>query len=408
MAWTEKLPSGKFRGCWRDSAGRKRHIGPYARKTDAKDAAQEAEVRGRRQAAASAGTLTAKIPWGEWWETATPRRDASDAARIERSIVKVYLLPQWGDVPLNKISRPMVKQWVSTLTPGKSPAYVRRIYAVFAASMARAVDAGVLTASPCVRINNLPKIPKRAKAHVTEKGLAALLATDENGKPKYLPVPAHRVLVAVALETGLRPGELCGLHVDKVDLDGGWITVSEVLIHIDRSVAVRGYPKDKDARLVPLTAKAVDILREHLDGRALADRCGLPHIGSRCRSDLVFRNQRRGCIQPQTLTVALWRAAKAAGMSGATAYAFRRGFATRAAEGGLDPFALKEIMGHATMDQTNEYVQQTSTTRARLCAALGDQPGLRMVHGARGAGHGADPDLQTPSDTVTGSGENAG
>lgn len=72
------------------------------------------------------------------------------------------------------------------------------------------------------------------------------------------------------------------------------------------------------------------------------------------------------------------RAARKAKVPVAALYAARRGFATRAAEGGLNVFALADVMGHADIKQTKEYVQQTPTARARVIAALGQAPPLAV------------------------------
>lgn len=395
MAWVEKLPGKpvRWRGGWRTPEGKKRYttkkthpLHPYRLKGDALHAAHEAEYRGRRTAAAEGGTLAAKVTWGEWWDQSRPERPDSDTARTERHLVERYLRPKWGDAPLNRIRQRPVQMWVSDeLAPGRSAGYVRRIYGVFQASMSRAVEAEVLDASPCVKIK-LPKMKRTVKPFVDGEHLSALTGADESGR-LYLPNAVHRDLIEVGFETGMRPGELCGLHADQLDLDGGWLDVTNVFVK-HRHV-IRGWPKDEDTRRVPLTVRAVEILRCHVGGRVEVG-CGVPHLDNRpCRSRLVFLNDGGRPVTQNALYKSMQRAAERAGIDHRSPYALRRGFATWAA-GGLDAYALAEIMGHANLDETAGYVQQTAAARDRLRAARGESVGLSLVEGDGGVTHTGD------------------
>lgn len=379
MAWTERLPSGKYRGCWRDPSGTKCYTRrpefpehPYSRKRDALEAAQEAEVTARRQAAAERGTISASITFGEWWATGgQPVEGDSNTADNARRIGRNYLLPKWEDTPLNRIEQREAKAWILDLLPGREISYVRRIWAEFRRTMNLAVEKGPLTASPCVGVK-LPKARRKARA-----------ASDEQYLDKIRPFlhDFYADMNRVALDTGLRPGELCGLHADALDLDEGWVSVEAV--YVRKRNVIRSFPKDKDARPVPLTEDAVRIIRARLAGRDLTAGCGVPHVGGRaCRGALVFTNRERRVVTQDAWQAAMRRAADAAEVRARSPYALRRGFATRAARGGVDAFELAEIMGHADVRQTREYVQQSPAARDRLRAALGGGGRLRVVRDA--------------------------
>ncbi|MEV0085221.1 tyrosine-type recombinase/integrase [Saccharopolyspora sp. NPDC050642] len=422
MAWADPLPGGGFRGGYRDSAGTKKYVKDaatgrtrkFTRKKDARDAATEEEISASRQAAVDTGKQSARIPWGELWDRISGARDArpSDTYVTEHCLVEKYIRPKWGDVHLNKITSKGsadtgVQEWVDDLTAGRvdawkyerqpSPAYVRRIYAVFQASMTTAKDKGILTASPCVGIK-LPKKTKRAKPYLAR----------DNAEKMGEHLRNYRDVVDFSLETGLRPGELCGLHAHNVDLKRGWVVVCEVLVA--RRRVIRPYPKDEDMRAVPLTPKAIEILDRQLDGRSLAGGCGVEHTdGTECTGALVFLTKRGHPLRSDRVGDWMRRAAKKASVPSVSLYASRRGFATRAADGGLDVFALADAMGHADIRQTKEYVQQTAAARQRLIAALGQAPTLTVIRGgADGASHGADVDQQPSSSDSIEPDQNAG
>lgn len=423
MAWAEPIKrKGKvvgYRGRYRDAEGTVQdykengRIKVFARKTDAKAIATEEEINARRKVSEtdSATPALANMTWGELWDRLVePKRQfaTSDRAETEANIVKNYLRPKWGDVPINRIvfkdEARGVYEWVEDLKSGKAvgwtldrpPAatYVIGVYSVFSTSIRVAMNEGILGASPCAAVNNLPKRPKREKPYIAAASVEKL--AEKNLREDY------RDATDYMLETGLRPGELCGLH-DEMIYDTGWMLVRHVLLK--KKCVIRPWPKDLDERWVPLTERAIDIHGRRMEGRERSGGCGVAHTDDAvCDSVLVFRTLRGRPMRQNGLNLALKTAATRAGLPrGAfSGYGGRRGFATAAANGGLDPFALAAILGHATLEEVMGYVQRTPAARQRLLEALGARPfgmpaplGLPpqltvLTGGAAGAAVGAD------------------
>ncbi|WP_189059654.1 site-specific integrase [Longimycelium tulufanense] len=396
MASAEKMGPGKWRGVYRDANGKKCHTkAPYYRtKNEARNAANEEEVKARRRAAPRNGALPATTTWDQWWDLLSTTRtfEVTDTGRVEASMVKAHIRPRWAGVALNQISRPKVQAWIDNLESRKPPLsanYIRRIYTTFAATINLAVTEEILIASPCVRIT-LPRVPKQPKPYATDGHLATLKTQ------------LHQRLqdaVDFGFETGLRPGELAGLHVHRVDVEAKLLVVAEV--YVGGQHLIRPFPKDKDSRTVPLSEKAVAIVRRCLASRTLDGGCGIPHADGRpCSSALVFLAPRGGVIRPRTFSDHLRRASTAAKMPRRTPYTLRRGYATRLAESGVNAFEIARVMGHGSLDQSQEYVQETPAARARVLRALGDPPTLTAVEG--GAGTGTDPGTHLDSQTLPG------
>lgn len=414
--WTEPLGGGKLhRGRWRKPDGSKGATKkspefpghPYGRKSDAKAAAQEAWAKAWRRAAANAGTLPPTIKWAELWELIREDRtfNDTDTAETEASIVRAHLGPKWGDADLNNISHVAVKKWVDEeelkVRPGMSPGYVRRIFGLFSLTMTWAAEKGIITGSPCTGIK-LPKQTKTAKPYLTP---ATSAAYREKGRMRS----DYADALDFDLETGLRPGELCGLHADRCDLDRGWMLVAEVFV--TRKRVIRPFPKDGDTRMVPLTDKAIEIIERRLDGRDLSVGCGVPHSDDApCSSPLVFLTDLGRVMSPDGIRYHMVAAAKRGQTRRRSPYSGRRGWATRAADGGLDAFQIAEILGHATLDEAQGYVQQTPAARMKLSAALDKYPQLTLIEGQgqSGAAAGANSQKQaTQSDAIDTAG-NAG
>lgn len=402
MPSTEKLASGRYRGLYQDAQRKKKRVpGTFERKTDAYDAAVDAQAKAKRQAAAKTGALSGSTPWGQWWEIFNgDRAFESDTGRTEKYLVKNHVRPRWDEVPLNEIDQATVREWVNALKVGKKPSYVCRIYSVFRRSITAAVEQGIiLGASPCAGVK-LPKIQKRGKAYVTPADTKAL--GGELGEH-------YRDAVDFGLETGLRPGELTGLHAARVDLKSGWMTVAETYVYLSKKM--RAWPKDKDERVVPLTSKAVEIVRRRIAGRDLSKPCGIPHMrDQKCCGALVFLGPKGRQLDRNVLNFQMREAADRASITRKSAYALRRGFITRAAEGGLDIFTLADMVGHEDVRQTKEYFQRTPSVRDRTLAALGEVLPLTAVPsvGREGAERGTDPSGKVSPEQATGATEEAG
>lgn len=417
MASAEKLKSG-WRGIYYVH-GKKQHTKPphHPRKRDAIAAAEEARVKALREASRDEGTLSAAIEWGQWWDLVRQKRvfDDTETGYLEDQLVERYLRPQWAETPLNKIRQKDIQDWVDALVAGTaprnlqrevgakakpSPTYVRKIYGVLSISINHAVSDGVLGASPCVNIN-LPKVPRKAQPYLS---VGAQEKIGEGLRGDY------KDALDFALETGLRPGELCGLHIFRLDLDTGWMQVSEVFVR--RLRVIRPCPKDQDMRLVPLSDRALEIARRRAVGRSRTS-CGLPHTdGARCQSDVLFRTDRDRIMSQNIFGEHMRRASLAAGLGRRSPYTTRRGAATLMAAGGMDAYELARIFGWADINEAWHYVQQTPHARSRALAALeAGRSGLRVLPGGLGrSGMPAGTDLSLMASDETGrrSAENAG
>lgn len=265
-----------------------------------------------------------------------------------------------------------MQQWVNDISKTQSAGYVtNHIYALFRATLSEAVNAEVLAATPCTKI----KLPKHyrptRKPYLKPEQVTSGFVTQLR--------PDYRALIEFMYETGLRPGEACGLHAHQVS--DKWIMVSEVLV--DRKFVIRSLPKNRKPRAVPLTDRAREILTDVLADRDLIRWCGVPHLDDKpCPSDLVFRRRDGKPFRPSSVSEYLRRLQKRSGVPTVSPYAARRGFVTWAIEGGADVLTVQRITGHASLEELQGYFQLSEAAVERLQRARNDA-------GAAGAPAGA-------------------
>jgi integrase len=163
-------------------------------------------------------------------------------------VVRLHLLPAFGDMQLRSITRERVQQFLAAKSlSGLSWKTCRHIRTVFGTVMGAAEIAGYINSNP-VRTTRLPRrglIEERPA--IAPENIRALLAV--------LPEPSRSV-ASLLVFTGMRVGELLALRWRDVDLTNRTVRVRRTVYegHFDE-------PKTKRSnRTVPLGPKGIEIL----------------------------------------------------------------------------------------------------------------------------------------------------
>jgi integrase len=368
MAWTEKLPSGRYRGRYRLPSGDIITIPEtFTHKKAARDAAVEAEGKTKRP-----GWRDPRVgltTWGEWHDVWWPSRAIEpQTSASEESMIRNHIMPRWRDVPLAEIRRQDVQAWAVSLVTenlakeGAEPKYrkpstARRVLGPFVSSLTAAVDAEVIVANPAVRIK-LPPNPEPTPVFLTREQYAAI-AEQVEGR-------ADRAVLDFLVGTGVRWGELAGMHVHNLNLERGIVTV----IDVTDGIEIKPYPKGRRSRQVPLLQWVVD----YLDVPEHPKPCGLPHRHTRrCPSGLLFPAARGGVRDDRNFTQRVFTpAVKAAGLAhlGASLHDLRHTYASWLAQDGIPLGRIAELLGHASTTTTEIYAHFQQTTHDDVAHAL--------------------------------------
>ena len=174
----------------------------------------------------------------------------------------------------------------------------------------------------------------------------------------------YRVVVLLAVEAGLRVGELRGAQ--WTDVAGGEIAIRRA-IDVDGNV---GPPKHNKVRRVPLSPRIVAAL-------AALPKRGLWVLSSDDGSFLVYR----------TMLKAIRRLYKRAGVvvprseTGRTMpfHSMRHTFGSECARRGIPVMTLRDLMGHEDVKTTQRYIAVTSADkRNAIKRAFGQQVGNKL------------------------------
>lgn len=181
----------------------------------------------------------------EEWEQAYITRMKPSNQALLRQVLKRYLLPKWGKVPVDSITAEKVNQWVGAKELSHlSPISIRGIVRTLQLALGKTFGKGVI------------HYPSRvAEEHETRCFVQQEVAKILGAAPGQ-----YKALFTLAAETGMRAGELYGLKVEDVD----W---SRSIVHVRRSMwnGKAQTPKTSNAyRAIDVQPYVTEMLAKHL------------------------------------------------------------------------------------------------------------------------------------------------
>ncbi len=182
-----------------------------------------------------------------------------------------------------------------------------------------------------------PKFRRKLPQTLTTGEIDRLLAAPSGGDAYSV---RDRAMLELFYSSGLRISELCGLSLQQVDLENGFVRV---------------FGKGSKERVVPLGAQARDAVQAYLV--SARPRLVKPRTGSE-----LFLSERGKAISRKTLWVMVKKNARRAGIEKPVKpHLLRHSFATHLLGGGADLRAIQEMLGHASIGTTQIYTAVESS-----------------------------------------------
>jgi integrase len=273
-------------------------------------------------------TLEAYIDsWKQGLQVARSTRDHYEV-NIRRHIV-----PALGRRPLNTLRRTDITGFVALLVEKElAPTTVESIYNLLAMILRAAVYDRLIPASPCFRIK-LPPQPPRRLAAFTPAEVALMFESVR---------PHHRAMLAVAVGTGMRQGEI--------------LTPSGGAPYLTTQLKT---PSSR--RLVPLPQFTVDALSHHLAIHGSRD------------DGVIFRNPHGGLWRRGAINSCFWKPTllRAGLPISYGMHSLRHTYASGLIAEGLHPRVIQARLGHTSIVETMDtyghlFPDQNAETTAAL------------------------------------------
>ncbi len=254
-----------------------------------------------------------------------------------KSYEQAHLLPFFGDMPLRAISRKKIRKFKKHLSKKLAPKTVKDILSYLKTILKAAEKKGYLKSPEMPKV----RVQAREKEILDRRSQQAL---SERVRQSQNP---QDMAVYISLTLGLRIGEVLGLRIKDVDLEGGVLRVRKNRQRVydpqtSRYPVISLSPKTKSSiRDIPLAASVKAVLAHFLENR-----------DHRPKKPLITGKNGRPC---DTRTVQRHFAGlkKELGLSPKlTFHSLRHSFATRALEAGAEMNTLSAFLGHASVSFT--------------------------------------------------------
>lgn len=215
-------------------------------------------------------------------------------------------------------------------TPTISHSTINRELACLKTMLEKAVEWGKLKENSA----------KKVKKFREEKKSERILTADEKEKLMAEASPELRPILTIALNTGMRKGEILNLRWSDVDLVKGYILISRT--------------KSGEPRKVPMNHHVLGVLG-----------------GMKQRGEYVFEGERSGAPITDVKT-SFCGACRRSKVKGLRFHDLRHTAATMMVEAGIDLVTVSRILGHSSIQMTMRYAHPTPKNMRLAVRKLGE------------------------------------
>ena len=204
---------------------------------------------------------------------------------------------------------------------------------------------------PISPVNKMIKVPKEAEKKIRYFTLDEELRFLEEAKSR-----SNYGQYLLALNTGMRVGEIMGLRWGDIDFENRFIHINQTM---EFRFSVQEYhvgpPKTPHSkRRIPMTDIIYNMLKDRYDHRK--ER----FVKEKQWEEYVFLNRKGIPVKNTAYNTALCKICDDAGVKRLSMHSLRHTYATRCIEAGMRPKTLQEILGHAHLSTTMDlYVHNT-------------------------------------------------
>jgi integrase len=282
----------------------------------------------------------------EWLELSKVNIRKSTFIDYEMTIRR-YIKPYIDKIKLSELDEMMLEQFYAKLErSGITPRQRKKAHALIRAALAKALRWRKVNRNVAAGIDAPQYVPKKSQPLTDDQSKLLILAAKET---------PYFALLLLALDTGMRQGELFGLRWSDIDFKQSQLKVERSLSEVG-GVQVFNSPKTLSGlRTVDISPTALNELQSLRKGQFSK---GLTASG------LVFVGITGKAIWKPSFHKNFWKPLLAKAGLAIRFHDLRHTAAVRMLERGLDPEVVRERLGHASISVTlGIYAHVTSKQR---------------------------------------------
>lgn len=298
-----------------------------------------------------ATTVTVKDALQQWLSTKKASVDQNTLSWYTL-LVNLHLIPDLGAIKLKDLtSTQLTEYYQSKLKNGSvrqgvglAPVTVHYLHKIISMALGMAIDRGLLRKNPAADATP-PRVPKAEIKYWLPEETRQFLAVAKEKSPNYL-------FYAVALGTGMRPGEIAALKWRDIDFQSGAIVVQRSLRKPKEGLNREKAPKTKNGwRRVDIPPSLLILLQEHRKNQAKEKAANLDYVDR----GLVFAQPNGNYINIEGIRRREFkRMIKEAKVPTITLVGLRHTHATELLMRGMPPLVVSERLGHYAVSFTQE------------------------------------------------------
>jgi integrase len=291
----------------------------------------------------------------EEWLPARRSTLAPSTVALYETIIRAYVEPHIGDVPVQGLGPGQLNRTYATLlTSGKrdgSPLGAEttsKVHRLLHRALRDAVKWNRIARNPA-SLADPPKAPRPEHDTWDASQLARFL--DHAAQDRLAG------LWTLLATTGMRRGEALGLRWSDLDLDDHRVSIRQTLSYVGTTPTFSGPKTRRSRRLVSLPPDTVVLLKAHRRRQA-EERLLIGPVYSEL--DLVFVHVDGRPLNPATVSRVFLRLGKEAALPHLTLHGLRHSWATLALLEGIPAKVVAEILGHSSTRVTEDTYQHVT------------------------------------------------
>lgn len=273
-----------------------------------------------------------------------------------KNICDKYIIPVLGDIKLSALKVIHIEKLIRHFRKeGLNPTSTQNYYGIIRAALNKAVKLQLLNDNPCKFIDT----PKRGKFKANTLTVQEFYLIYDKLNAELYEDYIFKLALDIALETGLRRGEMCGLTWDDIDFTNKCIHINQALIRVDNTYTISSLKTDSSYRSLPVSDALLVKLENHKKrqkiNRVKYGQFYLKNIFNKKEYDLVFTWENGKFIIPSNFLQRLKRMLKHCNINkNIRWHDLRHTNATLLLEGGASMKTVQERLGHSLMQTTSD------------------------------------------------------
>jgi integrase len=278
----------------------------------------------------------------QWLENVYKPTVRRSSYEQHRYMSEGHIIPSLGAIYLHQLTPQHLQAFYARkLQEGLKPRSIAVLHAIIHSALENAVKWNLVSRNVASLVSK-PRV-ERYEVHPLTPTQAQVLINA--AKETSL-----EALLTLAVTTGMRRGELLGLHWEDVDLRSGFLHVRRTLSHFSGSGFVEGDPKTKSSRRkVLLPTIAIEALKAHRSRQEQAKA----QAGEKWREHhLVFCTAVGNYLHAEIVRRHFHDLLKKAGLPPMRFHDLRHSAATILLIMGVHSKVVQELLGHSTITMT--------------------------------------------------------